>query len=125
MNQLPVQVQPVVQRPQINQVQQPPKQQTKQVQQPQIRVVQNKLSRVQLALLGAFLFFVFANPEIFSFANKVFPGVIMNYAGKVTQSGTITHAVVFGVVFFGLLYFLERPTVEGFIEGACGKKRHP
>ena len=79
-----------------------------------LKIIDNKLSSVQLAIIGSFLFFIFANPEIFSFVNKILPGVIMNYAGKVTQSGTITHAIVFGVIFFIIIYLLQRPSVEGY-----------
>jgi len=108
MQQLPIQVQQV-QRP-------APKQQPKQVQQQQqqFRVVSSKLSNLQLVLIASVLFFIFANPKLFSTVNKILPGVIQDYAGKVTQQGTITHAVVFGVVFFGAIYLLQRPTVEAY-----------
>ena len=95
-----------------------------QQQQPQLRLVENRLTNVQLVLIGSVLFFIFANPEIFSFVNKILPGIIMNYAGKVTQSGTITHSIVFGVAFFAIVYLLQRPTVEAFTEGQYKKKMY-
>ena len=98
--------------------------QQQQQQQPQLRLVENRLTNVQIALIGSVLFFIFANPEIFSFVNKILPGIIMNYAGKVTQSGTITHSIVFGVAFFGIVYLLQRPTVEAFTEGQYKKKMY-
>ena len=101
-----------------------PQQQQQQQQQPQLRLVENRLTNVQIALIGSVLFFIFANPEIFSFVNKILPGIIMNYAGKVTQSGTITHSIVFGVAFFGIVYLLQRPTVEAFTEGQYKKKMY-
>jgi hypothetical protein len=110
MQQLPIQVQQV-QRPAPKQQQ--PKQ-VEQQQQQQFRVVSSKLSNIQLVLIASVLFFIFANPKLFSTVNKILPGVIQDYAGKVTQQGTITHAVVFGVVFFGAIYLLQRPTVEAY-----------
>jgi len=79
-----------------------------------IRVVTTKLSPLHLGIIGAFLFYLFGNPELFSIMNKVVPGYITDYTGKVTQTGTIIHAVVFGIVFFGTVYFIQRPTIEGF-----------
>ena len=107
--QLPIQVQPV---------QRQPPQQPQPAPEPQapVRIVSNKLSNIQLTLIATVLFFVFANPKIFSVVNKILPGFIMDYAGKVTQEGTITHAVVFGGLFFLVIYLLQRPTVEGYTE---------
>ena len=106
------------------QVQQPsrPQQQQQQQQQgvalkkpsQQVKVSSTKLSNLHLAIIGAFLFFIFANPEVFSIVNRILPGVIQDYAGKVSQTGTITHAVVFGAVFYGVIYFVQRPTIEGY-----------
>ena len=116
----PVQIQPVQQpRDTVG-----PKAAQQQQQQPQLRLVENRLTNVQLVLIGSVLFFIFANPEIFSFVNKMLPGIIMNYAGKVTQSGTITHSIVFGVAFFAIVYLLQRPTVEAFTEGLQKKKMY-
>ena len=108
------------------QVQQPsrPQQQPQQQQQQQgvalkkpsqqVKVSSTKLSNLHLAIIGAFLFFIFANPEVFSIVNRILPGVIQDYAGKVSQTGTITHAIVFGAVFYGVIYFVQRPTIEGY-----------
>jgi hypothetical protein len=113
MQQLPIQVQQV-QRPAPKQQQPKQVEQQQQQQQQQFRVVSSKLSNIQLVLIASVLFFIFANPKLFSTVNKILPGVIQDYAGKVTQQGTITHAVVFGVVFFGAIYLLQRPTVEAY-----------
>ena len=75
--------------------------------QPQFKVVSSKLSNIHLVLIAGVLFFVFANPNVFSFVNKLLPGFVLDYAGKVTQQGTVTHAIVFGGVFFGIIYFLQ------------------
>jgi hypothetical protein len=80
----------------------------------QVKVSSTKLSNLHLAIIGAFLFFIFANPEVFSIVNRILPGVIQDYAGKVSQTGTITHAIVFGAVFYGVIYFVQRPTIEGY-----------
>ena len=81
---------------------------------PQVKVSSTKLSNLHLAIIGAFLFFIFANPEVFAVVNRMIPGVMQDYAGKVTQTGTITHAIVFGAVFYGVIYFVQRPTIEGY-----------
>ena len=104
--QMPISVQPV-HRPQPTSQQQP-------TEQPQFKVVSSKLSNIHLVLIASVLFFVFANPNVYSFVNKLLPGVVLDYAGKVTQQGTVTHAIVFGGVFFGIIYFLQRPTVEAY-----------
>jgi hypothetical protein len=80
----------------------------------QVKVSSTKLSNLHLAIIGAFLFFIFANPEVFSIVNRILPGVIQDYAGKVSQTGTITHAIAFGAVFYGVIYFVQRPTIEGY-----------
>jgi hypothetical protein len=107
---------------QVQQPTRPPQQQQQQQQQgvalkkpsQQVKVSSTKLSNLHLAIIGAFLFFIFANPEVFSIVNRILPGVIQDYAGKVSQTGTITHAIVFGAVFYGVIYFVQRPTIEGY-----------
>ena len=108
---------------QVQQPTRPPQQQQQQQQQQgvalkkpsqQVKVSSTKLSNLHLAIIGAFLFFIFANPEVFSIVNRILPGVIQDYAGKVSQTGTITHAIVFGALFYGVIYFVQRPTIEGY-----------
>ena len=112
---------PQVQVQQPSRPQQQPQQQQQQQQgvalkkpSQQVKVSSTKLSNLHLAIIGAFLFFIFANPEVFSIVNRILPGVIQDYAGKVSQTGTITHAIVFGAVFYGVIYFVQRPTIEGY-----------
>jgi hypothetical protein len=77
-----------------------------------MRVEKTKLSTIQIAILSAILFFIFANPEVFTIMNRVLPGIILDYAGKIKQQGAVIHSILFGLVFYGVVYFIQRPTFE-------------
>ena len=77
-----------------------------------MRVAKTKLSTIQIAILSAILFFIFANPEVFTIMNRVLPGIILDYAGKIKQQGAVIHSILFGLVFYGVVYFIQRPTFE-------------
>jgi len=77
-----------------------------------MRVAKTTLSTIQIAILSAILFFIFANPEVFTIMNRVLPGIILDYAGKIKQQGAVIHSIMFGLVFYGVVYFIQRPTFE-------------
>lgn len=76
------------------------------------KVEKTKLSPLQIGILGSILFYIFANPEVFTVMDKLIPGIFKDFMGRITQTGTLIHSMIFGVVFFLSVYFIERDLLD-------------
>ena len=65
------------------------------------------LGKVKMSVIAIVLFFIFANPLIFATVDSIVPEFVFTLAGKLTQKGVLVHSLVFGFVFFVVLFFVN------------------
>ena len=65
------------------------------------------LGKVKMSVIAIVLFFIFANPLVFATVDSIVPEFVFTLTGKLTQKGVLVHSLVFGLVFFIVLFFVN------------------
>jgi hypothetical protein len=65
------------------------------------------LGKVKMSVIATVLFFIFANPLVFATVDSIVPEFVFTLAGRLTQQGVLVHSLVFGFVFFVVLFFVN------------------
>jgi len=65
------------------------------------------LGKVKMSVIAIVLFFIFANPLVFATVDSIVPEFVFTLTGRLTQKGVLVHSLVFGLVFFIVLFFVN------------------
>jgi hypothetical protein len=66
-------------------------------------------TKIKASIMAALLFIIIASPELFGIMQSLLGGIVRVTSGGVpTAFGLVLHAVVYGLITFGLMHYKKR-----------------